>query len=67
MFALEVQTQLIALKAERALAAVEGLDHVGAYMTELDYEIAALQSAYVRAAVTEIATFRAEMSGAQVG
>jgi hypothetical protein len=36
-------------------------------MADLDGEIEATNSAYVRAAVTEIATFRAELSGPQVG
>jgi hypothetical protein len=36
-------------------------------MTDLDHEIAAASSAYVGAAVTEIATLRAELSGPQIG
>lgn len=62
-----VQAQLAQLQAERALASLEGLARDGAYMADLDHEIAATHSAYVGAAVTEIATFRAELSSAQVG
>jgi hypothetical protein len=50
--ALEIHTHLLELRAERALASIEAL---------------ALNSTYVGAAVTEIATFRAELSGPQVG
>ena len=38
-----------------------------AYMADLDGEIEATASAYVGAAVTEIATLRAELSGPQIG
>ena len=38
-----------------------------AYTADLDAEIEATTSAYVGAAVTEIAIFRAELSGPQVG
>jgi hypothetical protein len=67
MFAIEIQTHLRGLHAERALASIEGLDTQSAYMADLVAEIAATRSAYVTAAVTEIATLRAELSGPQVG
>jgi hypothetical protein len=67
MSATEIQTQLHQLHVERALAAVEGLDANDAYMSDLEDEIAATRYAYVGAAVTEIATLRAELSGPQVG
>jgi hypothetical protein len=38
-----------------------------AYMADLDREIETTARAYIGAAVTEIATFRAELSGPQVG
>jgi hypothetical protein len=38
-----------------------------ACMADLDGEIKATTRAYVGAAVTEIATFRAQLSGRQVG
>jgi hypothetical protein len=65
--ALEIHTHLLGLQAERALASIEGLAVNSAYMAVLDGEIGATASAYVGAAVTEIATFRAELSGPQVG
>jgi hypothetical protein len=55
MNALDLRSQLVQLEAEREL------------VPELDEQIAALHSAYVGAAVTEIATLRAELSGPQVG
>ena len=65
MSAIEVQDHLNQLQAERALALVEGLG--SAYMADLDEEIAATRHAYVAAAVTEIATLRAELSGPLLG
>jgi hypothetical protein len=56
--ALEIHTHLLDLQAERALASTAA---------DLDEEIEATNQAYVGAAVTEIATFRAELSGPQVG
>jgi hypothetical protein len=65
--AFEIHTLLLELQAERALTAIEGLAASSAYMADLDGEIEAATSACVGAAVTEIATFRAELSGPQVG
>ena len=65
--AIEVHSRLLELQAERTLASIEGLDVKSAYMAALDGEIDATTSAYVGAAVTEIATLRAELSGLQVG
>jgi hypothetical protein len=67
MSAIEMQLHLQQLQAERALALIEGLGHSPAYMADLDDEIAQTRHAYVGAAVTEIATLRAELSGPQVG
>jgi hypothetical protein len=67
MSAIEIQDHLHQLRAERALALIEGLEVNHAYMADLDDEIAAARSAYVGAAVTEIAVLRAELSGPQVG
>lgn len=67
MTANEVQQLLTDLHTERALAVLEGLGEQRAYMAELDEEIATWRAAYVGAAVTEIATLRAELSGPQVG
>ena len=65
--ATEIQTHLLELQAERALASIEGLAVDSVYMADLDGEIEATARAYVGAAVTEIATLRAELSGPQVG
>jgi hypothetical protein len=65
--ALEVHNELIELKAERALALTEGLGRVRGYMADLESDIELLERAYVGAAVTEIASLRAELFGPQVG
>jgi hypothetical protein len=65
--AVEIHTHLLELQAERALASIEGLAVSSAYMADLVREIEATARTYVGAAVTEIATFRAELSGPQVG
>jgi hypothetical protein len=67
MFAAEMQTHLQQLHAERALASIEGLAGNSAYMADLDEEIAATRSAYIGAAVTEIASLRGELYGRQQG
>ena len=67
MIATEVHIRLQELQAERALAAIEGLTNDQAYMADLAREIAAAHSAYVGAAVTEIASLRSQLSGPQVG
>jgi hypothetical protein len=67
MFAIEMQDQLQQLQAERALALIEGLESNSAYMADLDDEIATTRHAFVGAAVTEIATLRAQLSGPQLG
>jgi hypothetical protein len=65
--AIEIHTHLRELQAERALASIEGLAVNSAHKADLDGETEATARAYVGAAVTEIATFRAELSGPQVG
>jgi hypothetical protein len=65
--ATEIHTHLVELQAERALASIKGLAANSAYMADLDGEIETTARAYIGAAVTEIATFRAELSGPQVG
>ena len=67
MPAIELQIRLKELRAERLLAASEGLAADAAYMADLDDEIAEVSAAYTGAAVTEIATLRAELFGPQVG
>jgi hypothetical protein len=65
--AVEVSEHLQLLLAERALAQVEGLGGNALYMADLDDEISATRAAYVGAAVTDIATLRARLSGPLVG
>jgi hypothetical protein len=65
--AIEIHTHLLELQAERALASIEGLAVNSACVADLDGEIETTARAYVGAAVTEIATFRAELSRPQVG
>ena len=65
--AIEIHTHLLELQEERTLASIAGLAVNSAYMADLDGEIEATARAYVGAAVTEIATFRAELSGPQLG
>jgi hypothetical protein len=67
MPAIELQIRLKALHAERLLASREGLAADAAYMADLDDEIAEVSHAYIGAAVTEIATLRAELFDPQVG
>jgi hypothetical protein len=65
--ATDVKRHLDLLHEERQLAVEIGLDADGAYMADLDDEIAACHAAYVGAAVTEIASMRAALSGALLG
>jgi hypothetical protein len=65
--AAEVRAQLTELEAERALALSSGVDDSDTYMADLDAEIEATCTLFVASAVTEIATLRAELSGAQRG
>ncbi len=66
MTAIEIHDQLQDLQAERALASLMRLDEE-AYLADLDEEITSMRAAYVAAAVTEVATLRAELFGAQLG
>jgi hypothetical protein len=63
----EIRSHLHALAAERSAAVAWGADAIPAYFEELTREIEGYRSAYVGAAVTEIASFRAQLSGPQVG
>jgi hypothetical protein len=65
--ALELRSHVIQLEAERALALSEGLGGVEAYMADLDQELEHRRLLYVAAAVTEIASLRAELFGPQLG
>jgi hypothetical protein len=67
MSAHDLHNQLIELRAERALAEETGVANIRSYMDDLERDIARSRAAYVGAAVTEIATLRAQLSGPQVG
>jgi hypothetical protein len=62
-----LRDRLNRLFAERQAAELEGLSAVEAYMADLEDEIAATHAALVGMAVTEIATLRGELFGAQWG
>ena len=55
------------LLAERALAGLVGLHENEAYMADLEDEIDEVDTAYVIAAVTEIASLRGEIDGLNQG
>lgn len=61
--AVEIQEELRELYIERALAEIEGLMSDPGYMTDLLDDIESHKSAFAGAAVTEIATLRAELGG----
>ena len=67
MTAVDARSHLAELHAERGLALSTGVADIASYMADLDEEIAVWRWLYNVAAVTEIATLRAELSGAQVG
>lgn len=67
MLAIELQIRLKELQAERLMATDEKIAVGSARMAHLDDEIADTSRAYIQAAVTEIATLRAELFGPQVG
>lgn len=63
----ELRHHLQALSAERAAAALAGLHRNDPYVHDLEDEIAATHYAYLKGAITEIATLRAQLGGPQVG
>lgn len=63
----EARRRLSECHVERAIAIDEGLGGNATYLSDLQREIDALRVAYVAAAVTEIASFRAQLSGPQAG
>jgi hypothetical protein len=67
MFATEIHHRLSELEAERMLASLQGLTNDPAYMADLTEEITAARHAYVGAAVTELASLRAQLSGPLLG
>jgi hypothetical protein len=63
----EIRSHLDTLAEERAAALAWGADAIPAYIDDLQREIDDYRAAYIGAAVTEIATFRAQLSGPQQG
>ncbi len=67
MSAFELHNQLLELHAERHLAEETGVARIGSYMADLERDIARSHADFVGAAVTEIATFHAQLSGPNFG
>jgi hypothetical protein len=67
MTAAELRDYIETLEFERASAVDAGLDEVDSYMRDLEDELKLTRELYVISAVTEIATLRAEISGALNG
>ena len=67
MSAHDLHNHLLELHAERALAEETGVARIGSYMADLERDIARSRAAFVGAAVTELATFRGELSGRNWG
>jgi septum formation topological specificity factor MinE len=65
--ATDIREHLQLLETERAAALETALAYDPAYMADLREEIVATRHAYVGSAVAEIASFRAALSGPQVG
>ena len=61
------RTHLATLREELAAAVAAGLADHPAYQADLQEEMANAETAYVAAAVAEIASFRAQLSGPQFG
>jgi hypothetical protein len=61
------RTHLAVLREEHAAAVEVGLADHPAYQADLQEEMAIAEAAYTVAAVTEIASFRAQLGGPQVG
>jgi hypothetical protein len=65
--AAEARDHVAELEAERGLAFNAGLAGIDLYMQDLDAEIELWRHEYVIAAVTEIATLRGALFGANAG
>ena len=65
--AADLRPRLDALVLERATARSVGLDRNALYLADLEGELEQVERAYVTAAVTELATLRAELGDARYG
>jgi hypothetical protein len=63
----DARARLLRLQAERLEAADAGLDPASRYRRHLDAAVADARTAYVTAAVTEIAALRAALGAAPQG
>jgi hypothetical protein len=63
----DIQRRLEELESERMLASLMGLSANQGYMSDLRSEIDATRDAYVGAAVTEIASLRAQLDSPLYG
>jgi hypothetical protein len=63
----EARHHIGGLEEERALALESGMAEIDAYMEDLDTELEVWRRLYVVAAVTEIASLRAELAGTNDG
>ena len=63
----EIRAHLLALSEELRAAEVLGLRADGAYMNDLEQEIAAYRNALVGASITEIAVLRGVLFGRDQG
>ena len=67
MSVVEIRAHLLELAQERVAAEHAGLDADPAYLADLEAETLTYQHALVGALVTEIATFRGELFGRNIG
>jgi hypothetical protein len=67
MTATDARHQLQRLQAERLDAVEAGLGANALYMADLETDIEASRTAYIALAVSEIASFRAQLSGPNEG
>jgi hypothetical protein len=58
----DLRDRLAELRTERALVAGSPLRRNADYMSDLEHELAGVEAAYVGAAVTEIASLRAQLA-----
>jgi DTW domain-containing protein YfiP len=67
MSTMEIRAHLLELAHERLAAEALGVRADGAYMADLEWEIAAYRHALVQASVTELAILRGELFGREFG
>jgi hypothetical protein len=61
--AVAARAHVVELEAERALAEATGVAAIERYIDDLDWELDAWRQVYTTAAVTEIASLRAQLDG----